>query len=79
MGLFGLTAVLMLGLVAQVSVCAQNKDVIAEKCHQMALKAHPLTLPNKQAAANLRDQYYNLCVARLGKLGPASATTGQKQ
>jgi hypothetical protein len=30
----------------------------------MAWQAHPATLPNVQAAANLRRDYYKLCIAR---------------
>ena len=41
---------------------------LAKECRTMALKAHPATLPDMRAAANLRHSYYALCVARHGKM-----------
>jgi hypothetical protein len=36
----------------------------------MAWQAHPATLPDVQAAANLRRNYYKLCIARRRIIDP---------
>jgi hypothetical protein len=51
---------------------AQSKATprIAKQCRSMALAAHPKSLPDEPAVANLRRGYYNLCIARRGKMDP---------
>ena len=49
---------------------AKVSATLAKKCHAMALRAHPATLPDTQATANLRRNYYEICVARSGIIDP---------
>ena len=41
---------------------------LAKECRTIALQAHPATLPDMRATANLRHSYYTLCIARHGKM-----------
>jgi hypothetical protein len=43
---------------------------LANKCQAMAWQAHPATLPDKRAAANLRRNYYRICIGRRGIMDP---------
>jgi hypothetical protein len=43
---------------------------LAKQCHALSWQAHPDTLPNDRAAANLRRNYYGICVTRHGIMDP---------
>jgi hypothetical protein len=52
------------------AVPAQAKINLAKECRGMAFRAHPATLPNIPAVVNLRNDYYELCITRRGKMDP---------
>ena len=43
---------------------------LAKQCHALSWQAHPATVPDVRAAANLRRNYYRICVARRGIMDP---------
>ena len=43
---------------------------LAKNCHALAWQSYPATLPDIQSAANLRRNYYRICVARHGTIDP---------
>jgi hypothetical protein len=60
---------------------AADNDDNASKCKNLALKAHPSSLPDIPAVTNLRHDYYTLCMARHGKMGvvnPGTATAAPR-
>ena len=60
---------------------AADNDDNASKCNNLALKAHPSSLPDIPAVANLRHDYYTLCMARHGNMGvvdPGTATAAPR-
>lgn len=60
---------------------AADNDDNASRCRDLALKAHPSSLPDIPAVTNLRDDYYTLCIARHGKMGvvnPGTATAAPR-
>jgi hypothetical protein len=62
------TIVLLVGISAALPAHAKVSAKIAKRCHAMALKAHPSSLPDIKAVADLRRSYYRLCIARRGKM-----------
>ena len=50
---------------------------LAKECQAMAWQAHPATLPDVKAAANLRRNYYKLCIARRGIMDPVDPNRQQ--
>jgi hypothetical protein len=60
--------VVVAGMAVAVPAQAEvNKD-LEKGCQHMALRAHPSTLPDTTAVANLRHDYYKLCITRRGKM-----------
>jgi len=60
---------------------AADNDDNASKCKNLALKAHPSSLPDTPAVTDLRHDYYTLCMARHGKMGvvnPGTATAAPR-
>jgi hypothetical protein len=60
---------------------AADNDDNASTCKNLALKAHPSSLPDIPAVTNLRQNYYTLCMARHGKMGvvnPVTATAASR-
>jgi hypothetical protein len=49
---------------------AEEKQDVAKDCEAKTLKAHPNKLPNTEATANLRQEYYTTCIDRGGKMNP---------
>lgn len=47
---------------------SNNDSHLAKQCQALALKAHPASLPNSIAVANLRNSYDALCLARHAKM-----------
>jgi hypothetical protein len=64
------TMIVLAGIGAAVPAHAKVSADLAKKCQAMAWQAHPATLPDSQAAANLRRNYYKLCIARRGIIDP---------
>jgi hypothetical protein len=64
------TLIVFAGFGTAVPADAKVSANLAKKCHAMAWRAHPATLPDSQAAANLRRNYYQVCVARGGIIDP---------
>jgi hypothetical protein len=64
------TMIALAGFGAAVPADAKVSSNLAQKCHAMAWRVHPDTLPDSQAAANLRRNYYAVCVARGGIIDP---------
>ena len=48
---------------------AADNDDNASKCNDLALKAHPSSLPDIPAVRNFRHDDYPLCMARHGNMG----------
>ena len=42
----------------------------SSRCHALAWQSYPATLPDRQSVANLRRNYYRICVARHGTMDP---------
>jgi hypothetical protein len=49
----------------------------ASQCTNLALKAHPSSLPDIPAVIKLRHDYYTLCMARHGKMGLVNPGTAK--
>jgi hypothetical protein len=49
---------------------AKDSTDLKKECWQMALTAHPASLPDIPSVTNLRRSYYRLCLARGGKMDP---------
>jgi len=49
---------------------AKDSADLKKECWQMALTAHPASLPDIPSVTNLRRSYYRLCLARGGKMDP---------
>ena len=49
---------------------AEEEQDVAKNCEAKTLKAHPNKLPNTEATANLRQEYYTTCMDRGGKMNP---------
>jgi hypothetical protein len=64
------TMIVLAGIGAVVPAHAKVSANLVKKCQAMAWQAHPATLPDVQAAANLRRNYYKLCIARRGIIDP---------
>jgi hypothetical protein len=64
------TMIVLAGIGAAVPAPAKVSANVAKKCQAMAWQAHPATLPDVQAATNLRRNYYKLCIARRGIIDP---------
>ena len=64
------TMIVLAGFGTAIPADAKVSASLAKKCQAMAWQAHPATLPNVQAAANLRRNYYGVCVARGGIIDP---------
>jgi hypothetical protein len=63
------TLCILSALLALSAVSAHASDSeVAKQCQAMAEKAHPKSLPNTPAVANLRDNYYDLCMQRRGSM-----------
>jgi hypothetical protein len=60
------TMIVVAGVGAAIPAHAKVGANLAKKCQAMAWQAHPATLPDVKAAANLRRNYYKLCIARRG-------------
>lgn len=54
---------------------AADNDAFASKCNNLALKAHPSSLPDIPAVTKLRHDYYTLCMARQGNMGVINPDT----
>lgn len=65
----------ILGFGFPIHVKAADNDDTASKCNNLALKAHPSSLPDIPAVTNLRRNYYTLCMARHGKMGVVNPDT----
>jgi len=61
-----LSVVIGAALPANAKVSAAPK----KECWQLALAAHPASLPDIPAVTNLRRSYYRLCLARRGTMDP---------
>jgi hypothetical protein len=62
--------IVLAGVSAALPAHAKISANLAKKCQAKAWLAHPATLPDDQAAANLRRNYYQLCIARRGSMDP---------
>ena len=60
--------IFLAGIGASVPAQAKVDKHLKKQCNQMALRAHPATLPDTPAVANLRHDYYKLCLTRRGKM-----------
>ena len=75
--LLTVVTLVILGTGFPIRAKAADNDDNASKCKNLALKAHPSSLPDIPAVTNLRHDYYTLCMARHGKMGvvnPGTAT-----
>jgi hypothetical protein len=69
-------AVAILSAIFPVHAKAADADSnLASQCTDLALKAHPSSLPDIPAVTNLRHDYYTLCMARHGKMGLVNSGT----
>ena len=64
------TMIVFVGFGTAIPADAKVAANLAKRCHAMASRAHPATLPDSQAAANLRRNYYHVCIARGGIIDP---------
>ena len=64
------TAIILVGLGVAAPAYATVDEHLAKKCQEMALAAHPASLPDIPAVANLRHSYYSLCISRRGQMDP---------
>jgi hypothetical protein len=72
----------VLGACFPIHAMAADDGDNAFKCKDLALKAHPGSLPDIPAVTKLRDDYSTLCIARHGKMGlvnPGTATTAHRR
>jgi hypothetical protein len=69
MKLFWSVMVLILACTAGAAQ-AKGSARLKKQCTAMAFTAHPASLPDITAVRNLRRDYYNLCIARRGKMDP---------
>jgi hypothetical protein len=72
----------ILGACIPIHAKAADDGDTASRCKDLALKAHPSSLPDTPAVTRLRHDYYTLCIARHGKMGtvnPDTATTAHRR
>jgi hypothetical protein len=65
-----ITFLLLTGIATTAAAEAQGNQDVAKNCQARTLKAQPNTLPNTQATANLRQEFYKTCMDRGGKMDP---------
>jgi hypothetical protein len=77
-----LKVIVVLGMVAAVTACLQARPAmaisveIAKKCRDMAIKAHPYTLPGIKAGnAEGERSYFKDCVAKGGNMSADHQTS----
>ena len=73
--LLTIVTIAILGTSLPIHVKAADNDDNASKCNNLALKAHPSSLPDVPAVTNLRHDYYTLCMARHGNMGVVNPDT----
>ena len=64
------TMIVLAGFGTAIPAHARVNANLAKQCHALSWQAHPDTLPHDRAAANLRRNYYGICVARHGIMDP---------
>jgi hypothetical protein len=69
MRLFWITIVLA-SMSVTIPAHAKVRARLTKECQTMALQAHPRSLPDLPAVANLRHNYDRLCIARRGTMDP---------
>src|ERR1700722_5412538 len=77
-----LKVIVVLGMLAAVSACLQTRPAmaisveVAKKCRDMAIRAHPYTLPGfKSGNAEVERSYFKDCVAKGGNMSAEHQTS----